>query len=103
MRRRRPCTVRRALRWAIETSGQGESVATSTSPEVFSMIKPTRRQQRSWSLQLEAASARAAQSMLDGVLMRYFAWEDEDTRAAFGDVDALAYRISVLWYRLLYR
>jgi hypothetical protein len=27
----------------METSGQGESVATSTSPEVFSLIKPPRR------------------------------------------------------------
>ena len=51
----------------------------------------------------DLAAARAAQSMLDGVLMQYFAWEDERLREAFGDVDALARQISILWYRLLYR
>ncbi|MEU2235146.1 TetR/AcrR family transcriptional regulator [Streptomyces vietnamensis] len=50
----------------------------------------------------DLAAARAAQSMVDGVLMQYFAWQDEGLRSAFGDVEELAYRISVLWYRLLY-
>uniref|UniRef100_UPI0035A01D55 hypothetical protein n=1 Tax=Actinoplanes aureus TaxID=2792083 RepID=UPI0035A01D55 len=39
-----------------ETSGSGESVATSTSPEVSSHLKqPRRSQQRSWSLHLARA------------------------------------------------
>ena len=41
--------------------------------------------------------------MLDGILMQYFAWEDEQVRTAFGDIDHLAQRVSELWYRLLYR
>lgn len=51
----------------------------------------------------DLTAAFAAQAMLDGVLMQYFAWEDDSVRDAFGDVDELAYRVSVLWYRLLYR
>ena len=51
----------------------------------------------------DLAAAFAAQAMLDGVLMQYFAWEDEQVRHAFGDIDELAQRISLLWYRLLYR
>ncbi|ROR46563.1 TetR/AcrR family transcriptional regulator [Kitasatospora cineracea] len=51
----------------------------------------------------DLAAARAAQAMLDGVLMQYFAWQDASLREAFGDVDELAQRVSVLWYRLLYR
>lgn len=51
----------------------------------------------------DLATAFAAQAMLDGVLLQYFAWEDENVQAAFGDPDSLAYRVSVLWYRLLYR
>ena len=51
----------------------------------------------------DLAAAFAAQAMLDGVLLQYFAWEDDHVREAFGDPEALAFRISVLWYRLLYR
>jgi TetR/AcrR family transcriptional regulator, transcriptional repressor for nem operon len=47
-------------------------------------------------------AAMAAQAMLDGVLIQYFAWNDRLLRQTCPGTEILAAQLSVAWYRLIY-
>jgi AcrR family transcriptional regulator len=93
--------LNRAIQQLVDGSEQVRAAWQSANAEIAAHIASGVARRTGEAPDMTAAFA--AQAMLDGILMQYFAWDDEEVRDAFGDVDSLAYRISALWYRLLYR